>query len=100
MVNFEDPRVQLVYSILCNYDDPPEGEHWEGWVARKIVDVLFTLDPAAIRSAFAKVYPTLDADLTMFEHDAISALDAITARHKWAVWKSAWNAASMHAEIS
>jgi hypothetical protein len=38
---FTDPRVQKVYEILCSSDDvPPRGEHWEGWVARRIVDAI------------------------------------------------------------
>ena len=39
-VSFDDPRVQLVYGILCGPDDPPMGEHWEGWVSRRIVNAL------------------------------------------------------------
>ena len=37
---FSDPRVQKVYDILCANDEPPEGEHWEGFIARRIVDAL------------------------------------------------------------
>jgi hypothetical protein len=40
-VPFEDPRVQAVYGVLCDTDTlPPEGEHWEGFVARRIVNAL------------------------------------------------------------
>lgn len=36
-----DPRVQIVYEILANSEDePPPGQHWEGWAARRIVDAL------------------------------------------------------------
>lgn len=36
-----DPRVQEVYKILCDDDvNPPEEEHWEGFVARRIVAAL------------------------------------------------------------
>jgi hypothetical protein len=37
---FEDPRVQLVYGIICGGHEPPEGEHWDGYVSRLIVDAL------------------------------------------------------------
>lgn len=37
---WEDPDVQLVYDILCEGETPPEGEHWEGFTARRIVDAL------------------------------------------------------------
>jgi hypothetical protein len=38
-VSFEDQRVQEVYAILCSEEVPPKGEHWEGFVARRIVDL-------------------------------------------------------------
>ena len=41
VAQFEDPKVQTVYNVLCAEDAPPEGQHWEGWVARKIVDALY-----------------------------------------------------------
>ena len=39
---WEDPRVQAVYEILCDHGDAPHdpSEHWEGWIARRIVDAL------------------------------------------------------------
>ena len=37
---WEDPRVQKVYDILCSDEMPPDGQHWEGWTARRIVDAL------------------------------------------------------------
>lgn len=40
VVAFEDPRVQKVYELLCSEEQPPQGEHWEGFVARRIVDAL------------------------------------------------------------
>ncbi|MBB6580101.1 hypothetical protein HNP33_004232 [Comamonas odontotermitis] len=39
-VEFEDPRVQAVYSILCGDETPPKNEHWEGFIARRIVDTI------------------------------------------------------------
>lgn len=47
VVAFDDPRVQVVYDILCNTDDvPPPEQHWEGWAARRIVDALAAPAPA------------------------------------------------------
>jgi phosphatidylethanolamine-binding protein (PEBP) family uncharacterized protein len=37
---WDDPRVQVVYALLCDWPDPPDGEHWEGWVARNIIAAL------------------------------------------------------------
>lgn len=37
---FEDSHVQIVYDILCGECEPSEGEHWEGYVSRLIVDAL------------------------------------------------------------
>ena len=37
---FDDPKVQSVYAILCEDAEPPKGEHWEGFAARRIVDAL------------------------------------------------------------
>ncbi|WP_234775054.1 hypothetical protein [Paraburkholderia tropica] len=51
---FEDPRVQAVYNILCGDDDPPlGGDHWEGWVSRRIVDTLFAPTPTVAADAAA-----------------------------------------------
>lgn len=40
---FDDPRVQIVYEMLCDdkLNTPPNPEeHWEGWLARNIVAAL------------------------------------------------------------
>lgn len=37
---WDDPRVQAAYGVLVADEEPPEGQHWEGWAARRIVDVL------------------------------------------------------------
>lgn len=38
---WESWRVQLVYRILCDGKHPPNPEeHWEGWIARRIVAAL------------------------------------------------------------
>lgn len=39
--SFDDPRVKAVYRLLCSDETPPNREeHWEGWVARRIVAAL------------------------------------------------------------
>lgn len=44
--NFDDPDVQAVYAILCDTDDQiPEGWHWEGFMAQRIVDEVFRVSP-------------------------------------------------------
>lgn len=42
---FDDPRVQQVYEIICGDNHPPAGEHWDGYVSRLIVDALFSGEP-------------------------------------------------------
>lgn len=37
---FEDPTVQAIYQILADDEAPPEGHHWEGFAAQKIVAAL------------------------------------------------------------
>lgn len=45
---FTDPRVQIVYGLLADSEAmPPDGQHWEGWVARRIVDALAAAPAAA-----------------------------------------------------
>lgn len=42
-VLFNDPRVQIVYELLCDGQFPDNSaEHWEGWIARRIVGALST----------------------------------------------------------
>jgi hypothetical protein len=38
---WDDPRVQKVYAALCDDQVPPAPQHWEGWTARRIIDLLF-----------------------------------------------------------
>ena len=63
---FDDAAVQTVYKLLCIDDAPPDqAEHWEGWLARRIVaalaargaqagDELPPTDEAQERAAFEK----------------------------------------------
>lgn len=43
---WDDPRVQRVYEVLCSNEAPPPEQHWEGWVARRIVDALAAVSAA------------------------------------------------------
>lgn len=53
--SFEDQRVQAVYELLVDDMAPPPEEHWEGFVARRIVDKLFNpVSPASDRADFEK----------------------------------------------
>ena len=48
--SFDDPKVRLVFEILCDDELPPNPEHrWESWYAKRIVAALFPrLGPADI----------------------------------------------------
>ena len=44
--NFGNMQVQAVYALLCDPNEqPPEGEHWEGFMACRIVSVLRSAQP-------------------------------------------------------
>jgi hypothetical protein len=49
---FDDPKVQLVFEILCDDTPPPNPEHrWESWYAKRIVAALFPrIGPAEVLS--------------------------------------------------
>jgi hypothetical protein len=48
--SFDDPRVQVVFEILCDDTPPPNPEHrWESWYAKRVVAALFPrLGPADV----------------------------------------------------
>lgn len=49
VADWEDSRVQIVYDLLCDDKTPPNPqEHWEGWLARRIVGALFAEHPAEV----------------------------------------------------
>ena len=59
---FEDPRVQIVYELLCDIQQPPNPEeHWEGWNARRIVAALAPGNGAveADREKIAKIFAVI-----------------------------------------
>ena len=47
---FDDPKVQLVFDILCDDTPPPDPEHrWESWYAKRIIAALFPrIGPAKV----------------------------------------------------
>ncbi len=40
MAQWTDIDVQTIYQLLCETEAPPDGEHYEGWIAMKIADAL------------------------------------------------------------
>jgi hypothetical protein len=87
---FDDPRVQLVYGLLCDTDShPPPEQHWEGWLARRIVAALKATDapaekpPSAPDALDAARYRSrLEAMLPLFEEarDALPAISLASAK--------------------
>lgn len=55
---FDDPRAQKVYEIICGDNHPPEGEHWDGYVSRLIVDALFPDEPVSALTKAAGAMPS------------------------------------------
>jgi hypothetical protein len=68
---FDDPKVQLVFEILCDDTPPPNPEHrWESWYAKRIVAALFPrIGPAEV---FAFGHPNLSTDQAMGKNSASS----------------------------
>lgn len=74
--DFYDPRVQIVYRILCDTDtETPEGEHWEGFLARRSIKELFP--PVAAHGAGA-----LRAELAAVKRERDNLQARLTARAK------------------
>lgn len=63
---FNDPRVKMVYELLCGEEPPPPGQHWEGWVSRRIVDAL-AVTP---ESAAAPAVPPWPESISIADIDA------------------------------
>lgn len=67
---FDDERVQIVYGLICDTDTlPPEGEHWDGFVSRRIVAAL---------ELHAKPVALTDAQHLEFTD--------VVAKELWLVW--------------
>ncbi len=41
-------KEKIVYDILCSDETPPNGQHWEGFVAQKIVEALAQPEPEPV----------------------------------------------------
>ena len=41
-------KEKIVYDILCSEEQPPEGQHWEGFVASKIAAALAQPEPEPV----------------------------------------------------
>ena len=39
---------KIIYDILCSDEQPPEGQHWEGFVTNKIVVALAQPEPEPV----------------------------------------------------
>jgi hypothetical protein len=39
---------KIIYDILCSDEQPPEGQHWEGFVTNKIVAALAQPEPEPV----------------------------------------------------
>jgi hypothetical protein len=83
-VEFEDPRVQAVYAILCDDTMPPNPEeHWEGWKARRIVDALINFPDVprekikGVIDGYADSYRRMSGDGTGTVHAASVRADLI-----------------------
>jgi hypothetical protein len=51
---FEDDAAQSVYQILVSEKEPPDGEHWEGWAARRIA-AAFAAEADKLRAEAANI---------------------------------------------
>ncbi|WP_250533484.1 hypothetical protein [Caballeronia sp. AZ10_KS36] len=60
---FDDPRVQTVYELICDGTEAPQGEHWDGFISRRIVDALFPATASAI-DTLGQVHKVDPIDLT------------------------------------
>ena len=76
---FDDANVQTVYGLLCSTEAPPAGEHWEGWLARKIIAALPPFLGAPIAPEHAEELDRLsDEAVRRFHQDQQDA-----ARYRW-----------------
>jgi hypothetical protein len=101
--DFSDANVQTVYEILCDTQSPPEGEHWEGFAARRIVAALLARPPAEAKpvadeldqiDVAAEAYQVVGAlaDFAgVFEHpEVVRALDFLAYEDKRAEPLTPW----------
>ena len=74
---WDDPRVQRVYELLCSDEAPPKEQHWEGWLARRIVDALAASPAAQPWTPVADGLPEPAACATVpTDAEVLAAIDA------------------------
>ena len=49
-------KEKIIYDILCSDEQPPEGQHWEGFVASKIAAVFKQREYQSIEEEARKVW--------------------------------------------
>jgi len=80
---FEDTQVQIVYEVVCETDEnvpPNPEEHWEGWMARRIVAALRATAPQALAAT-----PAVGGHMHRSElDDASNACLELCAKHGFA----------------
>ena len=81
---FEDERVQIVYDLICDTETvQPKGEHWDGFVSRRIVGALdvhaklCALDKSASDKQVAKLCFLLRTNLARLDDETLTQLDAV-----------------------
>ena len=78
---WEDQSVQVAYEVLCDLAEPPDGEHWEGFVARRIVAALRNAEQAQVLRAMA--------DLRR-QSEEMYRLQKDVKRYRWLRKAGAW----------
>jgi hypothetical protein len=77
---FDDPRVKVVYDILCDTTlTPPDDKHWEGFVARHIVAML----ASAPASPAIGVQAVKDEMVERFMSAMFGSYNELTNYHTW-----------------
>lgn len=87
---FNDPRVNLVYDLLCECDEngKPENDHWEGWIARRIVAALASAAQPAVPPGYVLV--PVEPTQEMLDVGRWSGAGSVSVQEEWArrvVWR-------------
>ena len=77
VARFDDPKVQAVYAILCSDVQPPEGEHWEGFAARRTVDALSADSVLEDAARYEYLRDCTMGERNRLEHYSGPALDVV-----------------------
>lgn len=77
MPDWEDARVQIVYGMLADMEPhlegKPDNEHWEGWMARKIVAALAEKHQEWAQEKKACLYKIAEPDNPQSNHGDCNA---------------------------